>query len=181
MMKPIFSTSAVKQATFYVEPRPYSARLSGLTDWVGTNGAVVKLDVADPRMKKKGYAAECPDLDEDEDPVTDQTVQDRVQEITQQALSRYTFVKKVKYNNEELKKWLDLGVYVPEDAGDARVAFIDMGLDPPPTLWTPIAGAIVENVVNAEKAAEVTYLAACYDVEEKFETKIRRQVGRKRK
>jgi hypothetical protein len=177
MMKPIFSTSAVKKTTFYVEPRAYSARIEGLTNWVGTNGAVVKLDVADPRMKEKGYAAECSEVGE----VTDEEVQDRIREVTSQALSRYTFVKKVKYNNEELQKWLDLGVYVPEDAGDARVAFIDMGLDPPPTLWTPVAGPIVENVVNAEKAADVTYLGACYDVTEEFETKVRRQVGRKRK
>lgn len=176
-MKPIFSTSSVKQSTFYVEPRPYSARIEGLTGWVGTNGAVVKLDVADPRMKKKGYAAECADVEK----VTDEEVQDRIQEITEQALSRYVFVKKVKYNNEELKKWLDIGVYVPEDAGDGRIAFIDMGLDPPPTLWTTIAGPVVRNVVNAEKAAEVTYLGACYDVEEKFEAKIRRQLKRKRK
>jgi hypothetical protein len=179
---PIFTTSKDNRR-LYVEPRAYSRLHHGLSNWVGSSSAVVRADVADECMSAPNYWEGCQTGDE----VSDATVEDLISIALLSGYHTFTKRKTIKRNNDDLQKWLDIGVYT-SDTTDT-VVLLDEGLgQAPSTVYGHCETReddeehrneeVVPVVVNHTDPKKVTLVAATYNVDPKDMGRIRRQLER---
>ena len=156
MNGPIFTTGE----RLYVEPRLWTAQLRGPASWVGTGSAVVRRDVADPRMLTADYSRVH---DGRAYNVTDETLTTMVNSVCGSAVE---FVKRgsVKTKHLETSLPLEIAFYERPDASqDGRVFFLDTLLGGAPDTVYGASEGEVRHVVNNARPAQVTLLVACYD------------------
>jgi len=98
--------------------------------------------------------------------------------MTSGPLNRFEKRFTVKKQNDDLGKWLDLGVYT--SATDPRIFFFDEGIaGGPKVLYAEPSEEIVMFVVDAPRAEDVKLLAAAYNIQdERLIKKVQRRLER---
>lgn len=171
-LAPIFTT-----ARLYVEPRPWSSRITTPESWVGTGGALVRRDVADPRMLESTYGEGC---EKGRSKPTDADVQEKIDSVCSKA-AVFHRRGKVKRKYPETDVTVELAFYESSaPAQDTRVFLVDTALGGAPDRLYAAAEGLIGTVVNSIAATQVTLVIAPYMLDDNNPTfrRVLRKLGR---